>query len=56
MIINGVETRIDKEYNCEINEYKNNYKKLDTTEYRENPNLFYYKDSTRKINVFIKNK
>ena len=54
MIINGVETRIDKSYNCEINEYKDNYFKLDTSRYRENENLFYYKDPTRTINVYIK--
>ena len=54
MIINGIETRIDKPYNCEINEYKDNYFKLDTSKYRENENLFYYKDPTRTINVYIK--
>jgi len=54
MIINGVKTRIDKSYNCEINEYKDNYFKLDTSRYRENENLFYYKDPTRTINVYIK--
>tara|TARA_B100001996_G_scaffold349473_1_gene308213 strand:+ start:4014 stop:5693 length:1680 start_codon:yes stop_codon:yes gene_type:complete len=54
MIINGVETRIDENYNCEITEYNDNYFKLDTTKYLYNENLFYFKDSTRKINVFIK--
>jgi len=54
MIINGVETRIDNEYNCEITEYNDNYFKLDTSKYLYNENLFYYKDPTRKINVFIK--
>ena len=54
MIINGVETRIDENYNCEITEYNDNYFKLDTSKYLYNENLFYFKDSTRKINVFIK--
>jgi len=54
MIINGVETRIDNDYNCEITEYNDNYFKLDTSKYLYNENLFYFKDPTRKINVFIK--
>ena len=54
MIINGVETRIDENYNCEITEYNDNYFKLDTSKYLYNENLFYFKDPTRKINVFIK--
>tara|TARA_B100000579_G_scaffold432879_1_gene450557 strand:+ start:51 stop:1730 length:1680 start_codon:yes stop_codon:yes gene_type:complete len=54
MIINGVETRIDNDYNCEITEYNDNYFKLDTSKYLSNENLFYFKDPTRKINVFIK--
>ena len=54
MIINGVETRIDNDYNCEITEYNDNYFKLDTSKYLYNENLFYFKDPPRKINVFIK--
>jgi len=55
MIIRGVKTKIDVEYNCEVTDYLDNYYKLDTSEYRFNKNLFYYDDPTREINVYIKN-
>ena len=58
MIINDEILRIDKSnnYNCEIHEYKGNYFRLDTDKYRENENLFYYKDPYKTINVYIKKK
>ena len=56
MFINGEYTKIDKEYNCEVTDYLDNYYKLDTTEYRKNDNLLYYKDPYRSIDVYIKDK
>jgi hypothetical protein len=56
MFINGEYTKIDKEYNCEVTDYLDNYYKLDTTQYRENDNLLYYKDPYRSIDVYIKYK
>ena len=54
MIINGIEERIDGEYICELESFGINYFQLNTDEFRENSNLFYFKDPVRVLNVFIK--
>lgn len=41
-------------YNCAIDDYKNNYTKLDTSKYRYDENLNFYYDPYKEINVYIK--
>ena len=41
-------------FNCAIDDYRKEYKKLDTTNYEQNINLSYYVDPYREINVYIK--
>ena len=53
LIIRGVVQNI-VDFNCNINEYKNNYLKLDTEIYNNNPNRDRYFDPTKNMNVFIK--
>ena len=52
MVIKGKVEKIDF-YNCAVDDYKKNYKKLETLSYKENKNLDYYSDPYKKINVFI---
>ena len=53
MIIKGVPQNIDF-YNCAIDDYKKNYKKIETKNLKENQNLDYYSDPFKEINVYIK--
>lgn len=53
MIIRGIPTT-NTLYNCQISDYRKNYFKLDTDQYRNNPNLNYYKDPYKELSVFIK--
>ena len=50
----GIEERIDGEYICELESFGMDYFQLNTDEFRENSNLFYFKDPVRVLNVFIK--
>ncbi len=43
------------DFNCNIDEYKQNYTKLDTETYNNNLNRDRYRDDSKKMNVFIKN-
>jgi hypothetical protein len=53
MIIRGEPTKIDT-YNCAVDDYYKNYKRLDTSKYLQNENLNYYYDPYKELNVFIK--
>lgn len=55
-IINGIPTRDNelKGYNCEISDFNDKYKKLDTTFYKNNININYYYDPYKDIGVYIK--
>lgn len=55
-IINGIPIRDNelKGYNCEISDFNNKYKKLDTTFYKNNRNINYYYDPYKDIGVYIK--
>ena len=55
-IINGIPTRDNKlkGYNCEISDFNNKYKKLDTSTYKNNRNINYYYDPYKDIGVYIK--
>tara|TARA_B100000003_G_scaffold200166_2_gene206748 strand:- start:524 stop:1096 length:573 start_codon:yes stop_codon:yes gene_type:complete len=52
-IISGVAVKRDF-YNCAIDDYKKNYKKLDTLKIKNNSNLNLYKNPYEDINVYIK--
>lgn len=52
-IISGQAVRRDF-YNCAIDDYKKNYKKLDTEKIKNNPNLSLYNNPYESINVYIK--
>ena len=52
MIIRGEVTKIDS-YNCAVDDYYKNYKKLETSEYLLDENLNYYFDPYKQINVYI---
>lgn len=52
MVIKGIPEKIDF-YNCAVDDYKKNYKKLETMNYKNNQNLDYYSDPYKEINVFI---
>lgn len=54
MIIKGDPTN-NTLFNCAVDDYRKEYTKLDTTLYEQNPNLSYYFDPYREINVYIKN-
>jgi len=54
MIIKGDPTK-NTLFNCAVDDYRKDYIKLDTTLYEQNPNLSYYFDPYREINVYIKN-
>ena len=53
MIKNGVVTK-NELINCEISDYKKNYKKIDTSIFIKNENLQYYRDPYKEISLFIK--
>ena len=53
MIKNGVVTK-NELINCEISDYKKNYKKIDTSIFINNDNLQYYRDPYKEISLFIK--
>ena len=53
MIKNGVVTK-NELINCEISDYKKNYKKIDTSVFIKNENLQYYRDPYKEISLFIK--
>ena len=53
MIKNGVVTK-NELINCEISDYKKNYKKIDTSIFINNNNLQYYRDPYKEISLFIK--
>ena len=53
MIKNGVVTK-NELINCEISDYKKNYKKIDTSIFIKNDNLQYYRDPYKEISLFIK--
>lgn len=53
MIIRGIPTS-NTLFNCNVEEYRKEYKKLDTTKYEQNLNKSYYTDPYRKINVYVK--
>ena len=53
IIVNGVPEKVDF-YNCGISDYKRNYKQIDTQEYKINPNLNFYVDPYKEINLFIR--
>ncbi len=52
MIIRGEVTKIDS-YNCAVDDYYKNYKKLETSKYLLDENLNYYFDPYKQINVYI---
>ncbi len=55
-IIDGSPTKLGSDiFNCEVTDYKKNYRKLDTQIYLENPNREYYYDPYISIDVFIRN-
>ena len=54
MIIRGIPTEISSLFNCEVSDYKKNYFKLDTKNYKNDENLNYYYDPYKEISVFIK--
>ena len=54
MIIKGDPTK-NTLFNCAVDDYRKEYTKLDTTLYEQNPNLSYYFDPYREINVYILN-
>ena len=43
------------DFNCNIDEYKQNYIKLDTEIFNSNLNRDRYRDDSKIMNVFIKN-
>ena len=53
-IISGGEVIKLDFYNCAIDDYKNNYTKLDTSKYRYNKNLNFYFDPYKEINLYIR--
>ena len=53
MIKNGVVTK-NELINCEISDYKKNYKKIDSAIFINNDNLQYYRDPYKEISLFIK--
>ena len=54
MIIRGIPVKLNELFNCEVSDYKKNYKKLDTSKYRIDENLNFYFDPYKEISVFIK--
>ena len=54
LIIRGEQQNI-VDFNCNIDEYKQNYIKLDTEIYNNNLNRDRYRDDSKIMNVFIKN-
>ncbi len=52
MIIKGVPTK-NKEFNCEVSDYKKNFLKINTEKYRYDDNLTLYYDPYREIGLFI---
>ena len=54
LIIRGERQNI-VDFNCNIDEYKQNYIKLDTEIYNNNLNRDRYRDDSKIMNVFIKN-
>jgi hypothetical protein len=52
-IISGVAVKRDF-YNCAVDDYKKNYKKLDTLKIKNNSYLNLYKNPYEEINVYIK--
>tara|TARA_X000000368_G_scaffold419078_1_gene422140 strand:+ start:9072 stop:10778 length:1707 start_codon:yes stop_codon:yes gene_type:complete len=55
MIIQGKVEDVDF-YNCAVDDYKKNYKKINTEEFLNSKYLDFYKDPYKEINVFIKSK
>ena len=53
IISNGEVKKIDF-YNCAVDDYKKNYKRIDTSIYRYDENLNYYFDPYKEISLFIK--
>ena len=53
IISNGEVKKIDF-YNCAVDDYKKNYKRIDTSIYRYDKNLNYYFDPYKEISLFIK--
>tara|TARA_B100000989_G_scaffold166659_1_gene124609 strand:+ start:23715 stop:25439 length:1725 start_codon:yes stop_codon:yes gene_type:complete len=39
---------------CDFNNFSNDYKQIDSSEYRTDPNLNYYYDPYKEMNIFIK--
>ncbi len=55
MIIRGNPTQ-NPLYNCAVDDYRKNYRLLETSKYIENSNFNFYKDPYKELNVYIKNK
>ena len=54
IICSPLTQEIINDFNCEVNDYLQNYRKLDLEMYFNDPNRSYYKDVYRSLNVFIK--
>ncbi len=54
IICSPLTKEIINDFNCEVNDYLQNYRKLDLEIYFNDPNRSYYKDVYRSLNVFIK--
>ncbi len=55
MIIRGSPTQ-NPLYNCAVDDYRKNYRQLDTSKYVKNANFNFYKDPYKELNVYIKEK
>ncbi len=54
IICSGLTNEIIDNFNCEVTDYFQDYKKLDLDQYFNDPNRSYYKDVYRTLYVFIK--
>ena len=56
-IVAGIPTKLDDPtfFNCEVSDYKKNYSKINTLDFKNNENFHFYDDPYMEISLFYKN-